>query len=213
MEFLARTLILIVERQDLVVLCLLQHVRISLIAILLIVVVGVPLGLFIGQYRIFAQPVIYLTGILYTIPVLALFGFLIPFFGIGDRPTFFALFIYGLLPVVRNTFVGVTTVDEAVLEAARGMGCTELQLLAKIRLPLAMPMIISGIRTITVMTISIATIAAFIGAGGLGVLIFRGITTYNTELTFAGSLLVAGLALGADGVLAVMEKQLLKRTR
>ena len=213
MTFLQRTFELIALRQDLILLCLSQHIRISLVAIGLIVCFGVPLGLLIGRFRFFAQPIIYLTGILYTIPVLALFGFLIPVLGIGDKPTFFALFIYGLLPVVRNTYVGVTTVDEAIIEAARGMGCTELQLLWKIRLPLALPMIVSGVRTITVMTISIATIAAFIGAGGLGVLIFRGITTYNTELTFAGSLLVASLALGADGFLAFLEHLILRRTR
>jgi osmoprotectant transport system permease protein len=155
--------------------------------------------------------VLAVTGVLYTIPALALFGFMIPLLGIGLKPTLFALFIYGLLPLVRNTYVGIINVDPGVVEAARGMGSTEWQLLYRVQLPLALPYIVAGLRTVVVMTISVSTIAAFIGAGGLGVLIFRGITSYYTELIVAGSMLVAGLSVAADMLLGVLEKRLLRR--
>lgn len=213
MSFILSVFRLMVERKTLIYETLLQHISISLTAVLFIALVGIPLGILISRHPKMATPIIYVTGVLYTIPVLALFGFMIPILGIGSRPTLFALFIYGLLPLVRNTHVGITGVDRSIIEAARGMGSTPSQLLWNIELPLALPVIIAGLRTVVVMTISVATIAAFIGAGGLGVLIFRGITTYNTQLTVAGSILVAVLAVGADGILGFIEKKLLQKIK
>ncbi|MCS7241577.1 ABC transporter permease [Candidatus Caldatribacterium sp.] len=213
MDFLSRVLLLAIERRSLVLLGLREHITISLLACLFIALCGIPLGILIARFRAVAPWVIGVTGVLYTIPALALFGFMIPLLGIGIRPTLFALFIYGLLPLVRNTYVGITTVDAAVVEAARGMGSTEWQLLWRVQIPLALPVIVAGFRTVVVMTISVATIAAFIGAGGLGVLIFRGITSYYPELVVLGSLLVAALAVGVDGALGLVERKLLRRVQ
>ncbi|MCX7731195.1 MAG: ABC transporter permease, partial [Candidatus Caldatribacterium sp.] len=210
MDFLSRVLLLAIERRSLVLLGLREHITISLLACLFIALCCLPLGILISSFRAVAPWVIGVTGVLYTIPALALFGFMIPLLGIGIRPTLFALFIYGLLPLVRNTYVGITTVDAAVVGAARGMGSTEWQLLWRVQIPLALPVIVAGFRTVVVMTISVATIAAFIGAGGLGVLIFRGITSYYPELVGLGSLLVAALAVGGDGALWLVERKLLR---
>ncbi|MGC8778838.1 MAG: ABC transporter permease [Candidatus Caldatribacteriaceae bacterium] len=211
MAFLLRVFLLLGERRELVLKSLLEHAYISLVACVLIGVAGIPLGILIARFRAFASVVLAVTGVLYTIPALALFGFMIPLLGIGLRPTLFALFIYGLLPLVRNTYVGITSVDPAIVEAARGMGSTEWQMLHRVQLPLALPFIVAGLRTVVVMTISVSTIAAFIGAGGLGVLIFRGITSYYTELIVAGSILVAVLSVLADALLGILEKRLLRR--
>ncbi|MBC7217731.1 MAG: ABC transporter permease [Candidatus Caldatribacterium sp.] len=213
MAFLSQVFWLAVERKALVLASLQEHIAISLLACSLIALCGIPLGILIARFRAIAPWVIGVTGVLYTIPALALFGFMIPFLGIGVRPTLFALFIYGLLPLVRNTYVGITAVDPAIVEAARGMGSTEWQLLWRVQFPLALSIIVAGLRTVAVMTISVATIAAFIGAGGLGVLIFRGITSYYTELVVLGSLLVAALAVGVDGVLGFVERKLLRRVQ
>lgn len=213
MAFLQRVFLLAVERKALVFLSLREHITISLLACFLIALSGIPLGILIARFRAAAPWVIGVTGVLYTIPALALFGFMIPLLGIGVRPTLFALFIYGLLPLVRNTYVGITTVDPAIVEAARGMGSTEWQLLWRVQIPLALPVIVAGFRTVAVMTVSVATIAAFIGAGGLGVLIFRGITSYYTELVVLGSFLVAALAVGVDGALGLLERRLLRRVQ
>ncbi len=211
MAFLGRVFLLLFERKDLVFTSFYQHIYISVVACFFIGVCGIPLGILISRFRSVAPFVISLTGVLYTIPSLALFGFMIPLLGIGLKPTLFALFIYGLLPLVRNTYVGITTVDPGIVEAAKGMGSTDWQLLARVQLPLALPFIVAGFRTVVVMTISVSTIAAFIGAGGLGVLIFRGITSYYTELIVAGSMLVALLAIIADSVLGFLERKLLRR--
>lgn len=198
----------IISRQALILKALIEHIQISLFAIAMIILMGVPLGIIITRYRKIAPHIIAITGFLYTIPVLAFFGIMIPYTGIGRTPTLIALILYGLLPLVRNTYVGITEVDKGMLESARGMGSTDFQILKYVELPMALPYIIAAIRTITVMTISIATIAAFIGGGGLGVLIFRGITTDNARFTLVGSLAVAFLAIMADGLLGWVEKRI-----
>jgi osmoprotectant transport system permease protein len=198
----------IVSRKDLILKALIEHIEISIFAIVVIIVIGVPLGIVITRYRKIAPTIMAITGFLYTIPVLAFFGIMIPYTGIGRTPTLIALILYGLLPLVRNTYVGIVEVDKGMLEAAKGMGSTNFQVLRYVELPMALPYIIAAIRTITVMTISIATIAAFIGGGGLGVLIFRGITTDNAKFTLVGSLMVALLAIFADGSLGWIEKKI-----
>ena len=140
-------------------------------------------------------------------------GFLIPFSGIGNATAVIALTVYALLPMVRNTHTGISNVDENILEAAKGMGSTRTQILFKIKLPLAMPVILSGIRSMVTMTIALAGIASFIGAGGLGVAIYRGITTNNSAMTMAGSLLIALLALVFDLILGFIEKRMEKRKK
>ena len=185
---------------------LLQHIGISLISIALAALIGLSLGIAIAAWRRGAKPVLALVNFVYTIPSIALFGFLIPVTGIGDLTAIVALTVYALLPMVRNTYTGLTTIDPAIIEAARGMGSTDRQLLYRIELPLAAPVIMSGIRNMATMTIALAGIATFIGAGGLGVAIFRGITTNTMALTLAGSVLIALLAIAVDLLLGLAEK-------
>ena len=166
-----------------------------------------------SRYEKLANVVMGLTNFLYTIPVIAFFGMMVPVIGIGAKPAIIALVMYGLLPIVRNTYVGIKEVDSFIIESARGMGSTDMQLLMKIQIPLAMPVMVAGFRTMTVMTISIATIAAFIGAGGLGKIIWRGITTYYPEMIFAGSIPVAILAVISDRLLGKFEKSLVKKIK
>lgn len=203
--------LIVIERKDFILSSFWVHVEISLLAIIAISLLGIPLGIVISRFKVLANPVLAITGFLYTIPVIAFFGFMIPLLGIGQKPAMVALFIYGLLPLVRNTYVGLNEVDKNILEAANGMGSTPLQRLFYIELPLALPVIIAGLRTVTVMTISIATIAAFIGAGGLGAVIWRGIASYNPELILAGSIPVALLAVSSDMLLGLIEKTYLKK--
>lgn len=158
--------------------------------------------------RYFATVVLTVTNFLYTIPSIALFGFLVIITGIGNKSAIIALVVYGVLPIIRNTYVGIQEVDDQVVEAAVGMGSTDVQLLTKVQLPLALPFIFAGFRTMVIMTIALGGIASFIGAGGLGVAIWRGITTNFPEMTIAGSLLVATLAIITDLILGIIETRM-----
>lgn len=190
-----------------------EHIQISVISIAGAIIIGLALGVFASQYRKSSSSIMGLTNLIYTIPSIALFGFLIPFSGIGNTTAVIALTVYALLPMVRNTYTGITGIDREIIEAARGMGSTPFQILWKIKLPLAYPVILSGIRNMMVMTISLAGIAAFIGAGGLGVAIYRGITTNNSAMTLAGSILIALLALLADWGVGRYEKYIRRKRR
>lgn len=198
---------LLLEKRDWFFDLLLQHVAISLVSIALAAVLGLALGIAIAQWRRGAKPVLGLVNFIYTIPSIALFGFLIPLTGIGNTTAIVALTVYALLPMVRGTYTGLTTIDSAIIEAARGMGSTDRQLLYRIELPLAAPIIMSGVRNMATMTIALAGIASFIGAGGLGVAIYRGITTNNLAMTLAGSILIAILAIVVDLLLGIIEKK------
>ena len=145
-----------------------QHLEISLVSVVLAIIIGLGLGIFISEYPK-NKWVLTIVNLIYTIPSIALFGFLIPFSGVGNTSAIIALTVYGLLPMVRNTYTGIRTIDDKIIEAAEGMGSTNSQILLKIKLPLALPHIMSAIRNMTVMTIALAGIASFIGAGGLGV--------------------------------------------
>lgn len=182
-----------------------QHLEISLVSVVLAIIIGLGLGIFISEYPK-NKWVLTIVNLIYTIPSIALFGFLIPFSGVGNTSAIIALTVYGLLPMVRNTYTGIRTIDDKIIEAAEGMGSTNSQILLKIKLPLALPHIMSAIRNMTVMTIALAGIASFIGAGGLGVAIYRGITTNNMTLIIAGSLLISILAIGIDLILGQIEK-------
>ncbi|WP_225370002.1 ABC transporter permease [Methanobrevibacter arboriphilus] len=184
---------------------LIQHIQLSLISILIAIVLGMIIGIIVSEYEK-NKWILSVVNFVYTIPSIALFGLLIPISGIGDVSAIIALTIYALLPMVKNTHSGITNIDKGILEAARGMGSTKFQMLYKIKIPLAMPHIMAGIRTMAVMTIALAGIAAFIGAGGLGVAIYRGITTNNMAMTIAGSILIAILAIVVDFILGQIEK-------
>lgn len=187
-----------------------QHIRISATAILIAILLGFLLGVLIRDKKKLASGVIGVINVVYTIPSISMLGFLIPITGIGDNTAIIALSIYGLLPMVRNTYTGITNVPTAVLEAAKGMGSTKKQILMKVQLPLALPVIVAGIRSMVVMTISLSGISAFIGAGGLGVAVYRGITTNSAKMTVAGSILIAAIALLADTLISLFEKKIKK---
>jgi len=191
---------------------ILQHLRITAVAILIATALGLFIGIFISEHKKIAPYVLGIINVVYTIPSIAFLGFLIPLTGIGDTTAVVALSVYALLPMVRNTYTGINNIDPAIVEAATGMGSTPFQTLIKIKLPLAFLVIIAGMRNMVVMTIALAGIASFIGAGGIGVAIYRGITTYNMPMTVAGGILIAVIALIADHLLGLCER-LLKKGR
>ena len=185
-----------------------EHLLLVLVATGAAAVVGIPVGIVLTRRASLAKPVLAVANVLQTIPSLALFGFLIPVlgsYGIGRVPAIIALFLYSLLPIIRNTFTGINGVDPAVREAARGMGMTDWQMLTQVELPLAMNVIVAGLRVATVISIGTATIAAAIGAGGLGTYIFRGLRMNDNTLILAGALPAAIMALGADFALGWIE--------
>lgn len=192
-------------RPDRVLQFVVGHLTITFVTIILAVIIGVSLGILITRYRKFYNPVITVTGMIYTIPSLAMFGMLIPLVGIGFTPAVIALVLYSLLAIIRNTAVGIDEVDRAIVEAARGMGMTNRQILTRVELPLAVPVIIAGVRIAVVSTISLATIASFFGSRSLGSLIFEGIAAGGTR----NDKVMAG-AIGAS-LLAILFDYLLRR--
>jgi osmoprotectant transport system permease protein len=188
----------------------LEHLWMVGISTLLALAVGIPLGILITRRPALRKPVIAAANIIQTIPSLALFGFLLPAPWIGERATrlaILALMLYALLPLIRNTYAGITGVDRGVILAARGMGMTESQLLFRVQLPLAASVILAGVRIAIVISIGLATIAAAIGAGGLGELIFRGLAMVNNSVILAGAIPAALMALAADTLLGWLEKR------
>lgn len=202
---------LYLSRQDYFHDLLLEHLQLSAISIVLALLIGLALGILIAQQDRFSLPVLGTINFIYTIPSIALFGILLPFTGLGNTTAIIALTVYALLPVVRNTYAGLKNIDPTILEAGIGMGSTAWQLLWKIKLPLALPVIMAGIRNMVVMVIATCGIASFIGAGGLGVAIFRGITTYQLAMTYLGSLMIAAVALLCDILLGKVEKRITLR--
>uniref|UniRef100_UPI00402902D8 ABC transporter permease/substrate-binding protein n=1 Tax=Streptococcus anginosus TaxID=1328 RepID=UPI00402902D8 len=190
-----------------------DHIWISGLSILLALILGVGLGIFISFKKSWVGVVIGLVNILYTIPSIALLGILISITGIGNKTAIVALTLYALLPMVRSTYTGISGVDPLLIEAAEGMGSTRKQILTKVQLPLAFPVMMAGFRNMVTMTIALAGIASFVGAGGLGVAIYRGITTNNQTLTLVGSILVALLALVFDFLLSLIEKSILNHKK
>jgi osmoprotectant transport system permease protein len=189
----------------------LDHLTLVVIAMAFAIAIAVPLGMFIVQHRHLRAIALGIASVFQTIPSLALFGFLIPIpfiGGIGRRTAIVALVLYALLPILRNTYVGLTGIDPAILEAAEAMGMTNTQILLRVRLLLALSVILAGIRTATVITIGVATIAAAIGAGGLGTFIFRGVAMVNDSVILAGAIPAALLAIFADLLLGQLERHL-----
>jgi len=188
-----------------------EHLSLVLISMAIAVAIAVPLGLALVSRPRLRATALAVASIFQTIPSLALFGFLIPLpflGGIGARTAIIALVLYALLPILRNTYVGLTGIDPAIIEAAEAMGMTERQILFRVRLPLATSFILAGIRTATVITIGVATIAAAIGAGGLGTFIFRAVAMVSDAVILAGAIPAALLALLADFLLGLLERRL-----
>ena len=191
----------------------LQHISIVAVAVGLAVLTGVPIGIAITQSRPIADAVLYVASIIVTIPSIALFGLMIPILsltghGIGWLPAVIAILLYSQLPIIRNTYTAITNVDPALREAARGMGMTPMQRLWRVEIPIAVPVIMAGVRTAVVMNIGVAAIAAYIGAGGLGVLISRGISQTDPRQLIAGAIAVSLLAIAADWLLLLLQKRL-----
>jgi osmoprotectant transport system permease protein len=196
-----------------VLLLLRQHVYLIAVSTGIALAVGLPLGVLVSRRPAWRRPVLGLANVFQTVPSLALFGLLIPVFGIGAWTAITALVVYALLPIVRNTYAGISGVDPAVRDAGRGMGMTDGELLRMVELPLAAGVILAGVRVAVVVSVGVATIAAAIGAGGLGVYIFRGVATVDNTLILAGAVPAALLALLADGLLGLAERKLVWRPR
>src|SRR6201994_4090968 len=183
-----------------------QHIGLTFISLLIAVLIGLPLGIYITRHRRAAGIVLGTAGVLQTIPSIALLGFMIPLLGIGPFPAITALFLYALLPVIRNTYTGIDGVDPGVREAAVAMGMTSWQRLFRVDLVLAFPVIMAGIRTATVINVGVGTLAAYIAAGGLGEFIFGGIALNNTNMILAGAIPAALLAILLDFLLSLVQR-------
>jgi len=184
---------------------LIQHASLTFLSVVLAAMIAIPLGIFISQFKKWSGPILGFSGILQTIPSLALLGILIPIMGIGYAPALFSLFLYAIMPILRNTYTGINGIDEQLREAARAMGMSRTQSLIKVEIPLAMPVIIAGLRTATVINVGVATLAAYIGAGGLGEFIFGGISLNNPTMMLAGAIPAAVLALVLDAVFSLIQ--------
>ncbi len=189
----------------------LEHIGLTFISLSMAILIAVPAGILAVRYKKIAPGIIGFSGILQTIPSIALLGFFIPILGIGVTPAIVALFLYALLPILRNTYAGIQEVPDSVIEAARGMGMTKGQILRKVELPLALPVIFAGIRTATVINVGVATLAAYVGAGGLGEFNFGGISLNNGTMILAGAIPAALLAILFDQLIAWVQKMPIKR--
>ena len=187
-----------------------EHFYISIIALLIAIVVAVPIGILLSKTTRTANVVLTIAGVLQTIPTLAVLAIMIPIFGVGKTPAIVALFIYVLLPILNNTVLGVKNIDKNVIQAGQSMGMTKMQLMKDVELPLALPLIISGIRLSSVYVISWATLASYVGAGGLGDLVFNGLNLYQPPMIISAAILVTLLALIVDFLLSLVEKWVVK---
>jgi len=201
-------LLYLFEKRGLILLSAIRHMEVSAIAVLFSVVIAIPLGILITRYHKIAHVVVNSANIGQTVPSLAILGMVIPILGIGLKPAVFALVLRGVLPIINNTYSGIINVDRSLIEAGRGIGMKDRQILTLVELPLSFPVIMAGIRTAAVLSISVATLAALIGAGGLGDLIFQGIVMADRNLLLAGSIPTAILAIGTDMLLGVVERRL-----
>ncbi len=195
------------RRGDMVWELMLEHLWLVVVSIVIAVVVSVILGIFISYYTSVSPTVLAVCQVLMTIPSMAMLGFMVPLFGIGFNTGVMALILYSLLPIVRNTYTGIREISPAVVESAKAMGMTEWRVLTKIKIPLARPVIMAGVRTATVMIVGIAAIAAYVGAGGLGELIFQGISRSNEPMIIVGALGVSIIALAFDFILSWGERR------
>ncbi|KUO53161.1 MAG: choline ABC transporter permease [Desulfitibacter sp. BRH_c19] len=200
-----------IRRQDAIIELVIDHAGLVFLAVLVAIVLGITLGLFCSYNEKLANVILPFTQIMMTVPSIALMALLLPILGIGFRNALVALIVYSLLPIVRNTYVGIKNIEPDILEAAKGMGMTEISILSRIKVPMSLPVIIAGIRTAVVMVVGIGAIASYIGARGLGELIFRGISRTNPQMIITGAILIAILAIVADYGLGWLEKRMIKR--
>lgn len=196
----------ILEEYNLILLKSWEHLSISIMAVFLGSIIAIPLGIILTRFPKIAEYVMGIASIVQTFPSLAILAFFIPILGVGTIPAVAALFFYSILPILRNTYTGIKEVDQNIIEAGRGMGMTSLQLITHVELPLAIPVIMAGVRVATVYIIGWATLASFIGAGGLGDLIFTGLNLVRTELIVVGAVPSTIMALIADNLLGKLEK-------
>ncbi|PTK38388.1 ABC transporter permease [Staphylococcus hominis] len=201
----------LVENSSMLLNKTLEHLYISIMALILAMIVAIPLGILLSKKEKLSKVSLTIAGILQTIPTLAILALMIPLFGVGKVTAIIALFIYVLLPILNNTIVGVQNIDRNIVEAGRSMGMTNFQLMKDIELPLALPMVLSGIRLSSVYVISWAALASYVGAGGLGDLIFNGLALYEPEMIIVGTILVTLLALIVDLILAQIEKWIIPK--
>lgn len=192
---------------------LLEHLSISLSALAIGAVIAIPIGILVSRNKRVSQVVIGLTSILQTIPSLALLAMMVPILGVGRTPAIFALVIYSLLPILRNTVLGMERVDENVLDAAKGMGMNTFQLIMRVQLPLAVPVLIAGVRLSGTYVLAWATIASYIGAGGMGDFIFAGLNNYNIPLIVVGTVSITLLTLVVDFLFEMLEKRVTPKTQ
>lgn len=185
-----------------------DHTRLALTAVGFACLVGIPLGVLITRNKKLADIIISIANVIQTVPSLALFAFMIPIFGIGYKNAVFALFLYALLPIIKNTYIGIKNVDPAITDAATGMGMSKAQILYKVEMPLSVAVIMGGVRIATVTCIGVATIATLIGAGGLGDIIYQGIGLVNYNMILSGASSAALLALFVDFVLGLVERKI-----
>lgn len=197
---------------DALLICIGEHLTISFTALILGVLVAVPLGILLTNTKKIAQIFVSLCSILQTIPSLALLAIMVPLLGVGKVPAIVALFIYSLLPILRNTYLGMVSIDAGLLDAVKGMGMTRFQVIRKVQFPLALPIIMAGIRLSAVYVVSWATIASYIGAGGLGNFIFAGLNNFNFSFIIAGTIPVTLMALFMDLTLEKVESFVTPRT-
>ncbi|MDX9916934.1 MAG: ABC transporter permease [Gudongella sp.] len=199
------------NNQHRIFLLILQHLRLTGTAILAAIIIGVPVGIMITRYKKLADPILSIASVFQTIPSIAFFGLLIPLFGIGKNTAILVLFLYALLPIIKNTYTGIKKVSPSMIDAGRGMGMTDLQILRMVELPQSLSVIMAGVRIATVINIGTTTIAAYIGGGGLGELIFTGIQMYRNEMILAGAIPAALLAILADKLLGYVELALMPK--
>ncbi|WP_277586969.1 ABC transporter permease [Psychrobacillus antarcticus] len=201
------------DRYDSIFEYVLQHITISFVAIVLAVVIIIPLAIYMTKIKNekVKNAIFSISNILQTIPTIAMLALMIPFLGIGFKPAVAALFLYSILPLLRNTYSGISSIDQSIVEAAKGMGFSVIQRILKIELPLALPYIMSGIRTTSVYIISWTALAAVVGAGGLGDLILAGIGFNDKNMIFTGTILSILIALILDGLLGRVEKSIFKK--
>ena len=184
---------------------LLEHIRLTAVAVGLAILVGVPLGILISYVKSLNKPILGITNLIQAVPSMALLGFAIPLLGIGTIPAVGVVFLYSLLPIVKNTYIGISQIKPEMIEAAKGIGMTRAQILRRVQIPLTLPVLMAGVRISAVTAVGLMTIAAFIGAGGLGFLVFSGISSVNNGMIMAGAVPACILALVLDWVLAQVE--------
>lgn len=196
----------VIQEKSQIITLLIEHINLTLISVLLAVIIGVPLGILISHFKKINKTVMGIANTIQAVPSMALLGFLIPFLGIGLLPSVFMVVLYSLLPIIKNTFTSIEGINPQMIEAAEGIGLTKLQILFKIQIPMALPVIMAGVRISAVTAVGLMTIAAFVGAGGLGFLVFSGIRTANTNQILAGAIPACLLALFIDWTAAIIEK-------